>query len=1413
MTRRSVRVALLLFSAVLLARPGTLLRPGDALAMCNFIPSVVRDFASGIGAVDRPFASPGRELTITLGRCDPSDTDLTAATPAISVDFRPPAGPATTVDVPPPDVVKVEARTVAFRFPDTAALEGRLLTGPATIRVRVDGREVARIDQLGTRNAECQLLSDPIFPGFTALPPPNLFHDLATSPQPPDVLATIDGGGNLLVPWDWTGVFPPGQGFDPIARFVQASQASLEAFQPPDPRAGSGIVIPSRDYISSHTLTGNVLPPLLEVGPVAGSGPFPGSAIAGTVDSQDGVMRIARRIDSDPASEIFDLSGRLENGTGAIRIPAPLAQEGPLVDLHSLQASAHVLGFQEPDHGPGSAGILLYDTRTGGLGRIFPGGGPRVFSVSDDLSAFYDEPANPLPPSLRVFELAGLTPAAGTVVPIVSTDTVFTGLAGTAGAGAEPPRLGTDIVGGFDVPALAPTVYDVRTGGTSTGRPIGGAHLVERADGILNVQTGVLTAFTDLPGEAVPLFGRADEYALAAGNRAVFVVCDGPCTRADGTRSDRILELLDADGSVRPLGRNLGAPLVFTGSLVGLRFFEGGYFGAGSSGALDLNRDGRLDGVFLRVYDLERDAVVTPVGPNGAPLAIPADTLDFRAAGRIIALIDTEAAAGRLNCDDDTDDAAVLLFNGGTGQLVSTREPAIPGQSDLTLARGLLSFLQPEDVFGRQLGGSFLKVARDSDGDGLPDPYDNCPLVPNVDQVDGNGDGLGDACDPSCASGGCTGGNAATKAFALPAATRRCADRVLHAADRLLNDTLRSARNCGPAGACHPEQVAISVPAARRAAAIVERCADGALTDLGLCGETPAALVGDAGRECLTAGVLTAVTTLLGATGSPLTRGPAPACHRHIVRAMEGYVRSRHRVLGACRDRLLGGGELRDAQGALIEQPLACAYEPLVAARLARLGRAARRRIAHACTPEELQSLALCGAPPGPTSLDALINGGGAGGCLIDAGRTAVDALGSVELGATAFGPGRPAVVPPCPPSPQPQPTATPLPGTLTVRFELFSPTGRTSDVDLGSTGLAHHLRILGGAGLTADLDCPGASAVCTLGSTALAGTAFAAPVPISASGVSLCATVELAGELQGSFDTTSGELQASFPLHVAFYAEVSIDRPCPACLTADGSPSLGEAGVCSGGPRGGSPCVVGGLADGGFGAAAGTSNDCPLPSSPVPVADFVLPVTAGTGTTTFATTAASPTCTDFSFTNRRCFCSTCDNPENTGCRSDADCPAVDGAPGTCGGLRCFGGSRSWLPCATNADCPVSSGGITACNRPVTRANECLDRVCTPDGEAGLCAAGPFDTLCTIQRFRGCLANSDCPAPGDTCTSVTRACFPDPIVRTGTPSTSDPVLVGDACLPDTRIFSSINVTIGLPGPGTFVLPARIQFQR
>lgn len=70
---------------------------------------------------------------------------------------------------------------------------------------------------------------------------------------------------------------------------------------------------------------------------------------------------------------------------------------------------------------------------------------------------------------------------------------------------------------------------------------------------------------------------------------------------------------------------------------------------------------------------------------------------------------------------------------------------------------------------GDQCTGLFPGITpTDTDMDGIPDDVDNCPTVPNPDQLDTDGDGIGDACE---AGGGGAGGAGTTQQGVAPCTT------------------------------------------------------------------------------------------------------------------------------------------------------------------------------------------------------------------------------------------------------------------------------------------------------------------------------------------------------------------------------------------------------------------------------------------------------------------------------------------------------------------------------------------------------------------------------------------------------------------------------------------------------------------
>jgi hypothetical protein len=378
------------------------------------------------------------------------------------------------------------------------------------------------------------------------------------------------------------------------------------------------------------------------------------------------------------------------------------------------------------------------------------------------------------------------------------------------------------------------------------------------------------------------------------------------------------------------------------------------------------------------------------------------------------------------------------------------------------------------------------------------------------------------------------------------------------------------------------------------------------------------------------------------------------------------------------------------------------------------------------------------------------------------------------------------------------------------------SPPPRDLTIDMGWQGFSHGMRLFEGAEFTATRsNCDGTTDTLCDFSGATNGIPFGPPSPILAGGVGFCMVFEFASDVTGTIDTATGDMAEHAVLHGKFYAASSDDdHPCPTCDTMDGDPQVGESGTCSSGANMGMPCTVEGLTRPVF---AGVSSDCP-PLSASQVADFTTPVTASTGTTSFATTVDSPKCTSAGFGTKKCLCDTCNDASNTQCSSNADCPMSGGAPGICGGKRCIGGTNVGSPCTTNSSCP---GGV--CNRPgqPTQPNPCFDvsedlsgGVCTPDSEGtGTCLDGPTYTTCALETNHFCTANADCTRTDDYCTSRLASCFPDPIAATGTPDVpmdgeAHPTLVGTFCMGPTA-QASTNYAVGLPGPVRFTWPAQL----
>ena len=153
---------------------------------------------------------------------------------------------------------------------------------------------LACVDSLFAADGTCGTTPDPTFPHFTALPFPNDYQALCTTPMSPctglrqELRFTVDTAGNLLIPMDWRGVLVNRDAV-PVPRLLRGT-TSLEAV------AGTGtpIHVPGSAFLGSYDYnTGRKIPPIFD--PQADPSNPLLTTLFGSADAPIAVLRVARR--------------------------------------------------------------------------------------------------------------------------------------------------------------------------------------------------------------------------------------------------------------------------------------------------------------------------------------------------------------------------------------------------------------------------------------------------------------------------------------------------------------------------------------------------------------------------------------------------------------------------------------------------------------------------------------------------------------------------------------------------------------------------------------------------------------------------------------------------------------------------------------------------------------------------------------------------------------------------------------------------------------------------------------------------------------------------------------------------------------------------------------------------------------
>ncbi len=382
-------------------------------------------------------------------------------------------------------------------------------------------------------------------------------------------------------------------------------------------------------------------------------------------------------------------------------------------------------------------------------------------------------------------------------------------------------------------------------------------------------------------------------------------------------------------------------------------------------------------------------------------------------------------------------------------------------------------------------------------------------------------------------------------------------------------------------------------------------------------------------------------------------------------------------------------------------------------------------------------------------------------------------------------------------------PTPTVDPSACPQGVEVVGNAGSNKVLDSGWTGLGHNATVVSDGKLTFELDCTperrpcgtcnvsgpvqnqkadagdinahrctnDTSIKCTDSAGCSGGTCeffFGAPLPLAAGGINTCVVNQVRGSVTGTANVESGAFATSLNLLSKVYNQVDASTPCPQCNGTDTANDGKADGTCSAGARQGQKCDVNGVSP--VTSFGSTSLDCP-PVGLLTGLNIALSGSSGTETKTLD--ASSPNCQ--AVPSKKCLCPPAGSVPNqpNACLDDSS------TPGTVEGCV-----------------PLSSGS----NKGQCEFNPGTDQFCSP-----------------FETFRGCLQNTDCPAPGDTCVSTNRPCFLDNGVIGGSVTAvghadppdangvSNPTFASLFCIPPVASVS-INTAAGLPGLGRIELP-------